>query len=307
MHLAEGILPLAQAAGWSAVAAPALVWSLKGERKASDADPSSTSMIAGATSLLFAATILPIPVPVVGATSHLCLTPVLALIFGLRRVFWPTFFVVLLQAALFAHGGLTTLGVNALVLGWVGPTVTLGLWHILKRMGGREPMLLGIACGLGSVSIYVADALILAAALVDVADPLATFSSVVLGFAPVQVPLAIVEGVVSVGIVTLLANRKPRVLPDPLRTLRTASSVGLVFIVSMSAIVLSGCDYEGVDEGVFEATAETAGRSTTESMIYLGTSEWGHVLTALVLLGLGFVAGRSWERVFERDDDALSR
>ena len=32
----------------------------------------------GVVSLLFAATLLPLPVPVLGATSHICLTPVLA-------------------------------------------------------------------------------------------------------------------------------------------------------------------------------------------------------------------------------------
>lgn len=136
MHLAEGVLPLEQVAVWSTVAAPVLWWSLRGERGRANADPRASATLgvyshpsriltAGATSLLFAATLLPLPVPVVGATSHLCMTPALALLIGLRRIVWPTFFVLLLQALCFAHGGLTTLGVNTLSLGVLGPSVTL--------------------------------------------------------------------------------------------------------------------------------------------------------------------------------------
>ena len=101
MHLAEGMLPIGQVIGWSAVAAPVLIWSIRGEQLARREKPSSSVLMASATSLLFAATLLPLPVPIVGATSHICLTPLLALIVGVRRIVWPTFFVLLLQAFFF--------------------------------------------------------------------------------------------------------------------------------------------------------------------------------------------------------------
>ena len=80
MHLAEGVLPLGQAIGWGVVAAPAVIWSIAGEQRAKQGAASSSVIMAGVTSLLFAATLLPLPVPVVGATSHICITPVLALV-----------------------------------------------------------------------------------------------------------------------------------------------------------------------------------------------------------------------------------
>ena len=92
MHLAEGVLPLGQAVAWSALAAPTVYWSLRREQRTRRNTPSSSVVMAGATSLLFAGTLLPLPVPVVGATSHICLTPVLALVVGVRRIVWPTFF-----------------------------------------------------------------------------------------------------------------------------------------------------------------------------------------------------------------------
>ena len=32
MHLAEGMLPISQAVGWSAVTLPVLIWSMRGEQ-----------------------------------------------------------------------------------------------------------------------------------------------------------------------------------------------------------------------------------------------------------------------------------
>ena len=161
MHLAEGVLPLTQAAGWTAAAAPALLWSLRGEQRARIESASSSLIMAGATSLLFAATLLPLPVPGVGATSHVGLTPVLGLVVGVRRIIWATFFVLLLQAVFFAHGGLTTLGVTTLTLGLLGPATAVGLWRLLGRLGAHNALGLAIACGVGSMAVYVADALVL--------------------------------------------------------------------------------------------------------------------------------------------------
>ena len=152
MHLAEGTLPLDQALGWSLTAAPILVWSILGERGNQQEPDTPAPLMGGVVSLLFAATLLPLPVPVVGATSHICLTPVLALVVGLRRIIWPTFFVLLLQAVFFAHGGLTTLGINTLTLGALGPLVTAGLWTLFKRMGADNALSLALACGAGGLS-----------------------------------------------------------------------------------------------------------------------------------------------------------
>jgi len=307
MHLAEGILPLGQAIGWSAAAAATVVWSIRGERARRDAGASSVVM-AGVTSLLFAATLSPLPVPVVGATSHICLTPVFALVVGVRRIVWPTFFVLLLQAVFFAHGGLTTLGINTLSLGLLGPLATVGLWALLRRFGADNALGLAIACGVGGLSVYVADAVVLATALADVAAPMTTFTGVLLGFAPVQVPLAVLEAFASVWIIRLLSTRRPDLLPESVRMVRRASvPVSGASIVLLVALGLSGCSYEGIDGTVFGATAETAGRPPTESLVDLSQGEVGLAMSILILFGLGFIAGRSWERLLGGGRDALPR
>lgn len=298
MHLAEGVLPLGQAIGWSAVAAPVVLWSLRGEQQMRRDTPSSSIVMAGVTSLLFAVTLLPLPVPVVGATSHICFTPMLALVVGVRRIVWPTFFVLLLQAVFFAHGGITTLGVNTLSLGLIGPLVTVGLWNVFRRFGFDGVIALAVVCGIGGLSVYVVDALILAVALSETVLPATTFAAVLLGFAPVQIPLAILEAFASAGIVQHLAKRRPDLLPNSLLGLRSVFVRGTSMMFLLLVVLsLSGCSYEGIDGTVFGAIAKGAGRAPTKSFIDLSQGEVGLAMSILVLFGLGFIAGRSWEHL----------
>ena len=307
MHLAEGMLPLSQAAAWTALAVPVLIWSIRGEQLQRRKEPASSIVMASVTSVLFAATLLPLPVPVVGATSHICLTPLFALIVGLRRIIWPTFFVLLLQAVFFAHGGLTTLGVNTLTLGLLGPMVSIGLWAMFRKVGANNALGFAVVCGVGGLSVYIIDALALAAALANVASPSTTLISVLVGFAPVQFPLSVLEAVVSVKIVQLLASRRADLLPSSLTQLRGAKLPVHTMLLFLLTGTFSGCSYEGIDGTVFGATAEQAGRTPTDSLLDFSQGEMGLAMSILILFGLGFVAGRSWERLFCGEQDALKR
>ena len=307
MHLAEGMLPLEQAVGWTAAGAATLAWSIRAELKTRKDAATSPIVMAGVTSLLFAATLLPLPVPVVGATSHICLTPVLALMIGIRRIIWPTFFVLLLQAIFFAHGGLTTLGLNTVTLGLLGPLATVGLWELCQRINLGNGLGLGIACGGGDLFVYIADAVVLGFALGDVAPLGTTITGVILGFAPVQVPLAILEAAVSVGMVRMLATRRPDLIPTSLHGLRKPAMAGPSVMLTVFTLVLSGCSYEGIDGTIFGATAESAGRPPLDSMLDFSQGEVGLAMSILILFGLGFIAGRCWERLFSGGHDALPR
>ncbi|MBM4015719.1 MAG: energy-coupling factor ABC transporter permease [Planctomycetes bacterium] len=296
MHLAEGTLPLGQALAWCALAAPVVAWSVAGERAARRREPTAGLLSAGATSLLFAVTLLPLPVPVVGATSHICLTPVLTLVLGWRRVVWPTCFVLLLQALFFAHGGITTLGVNTVTLGVFGPLATIALRRLFRPLGIFG---IGLACALGGLAVYVADAVALALALHDAVPVATTFASVLLGFAPVQVPLAVLEGVASAGLIRVLLARRPDLLPDALRAATPpAYSAGATALLALLSLqLLTGCDIAGIDGTVFGATAEAAGRPPSDSLLNWSQGEVGLAMTIVVLFSLGFVAGRVWEQM----------
>ncbi len=246
--------------------------------------------------------------PQVTSVSPLCWD----LSWGCGGSFGLLFFVLLLQAIFFAHGGLTTLGVNTLTLGLLGPATAAGLWRLLGWLGAHHALGLAIACGVGSMAVYVADALVLSLALADVADPAVTLTGVLVGFAPVQIPLAVLESAVSAGIVRMLAMRRPSLLPTPMRSLGRASQAAVSVSVILLAFGLSGCAYEGIDGTVFGATAEAAGRPPTDSLLDLSQGEFGLGMSIIILFGLGFIAGRSWERLMNspqtsEGDDALSR
>ncbi|MEL6185803.1 MAG: energy-coupling factor ABC transporter permease, partial [Myxococcota bacterium] len=222
-------------------------------------------------------------------------------------IIWPTFFVLLLQAVFFAHGGLTTLGINTLTLGLLGPVTAAALWALFRELGMNRALALGLACALGDLAVYVGDAVVLAVALADVTAPMTTFTAVLLGFAPVQVPLAVLEAVASIGIVRLLAERRPDLLPAALREVRNLPVRGASAIVLLLGVGLSGCRYEGIDGTVFGATAEKGGLPPTQSLIDLSQGEVGLAMSIVILFALGFVAGRSWERLLGAGRDALPR
>lgn len=301
MHLAEGTLPLLHALAWSAAAAPLLVWSAQGELRLRRTEDPSNVLMAGATSLIFAVTLLPLPVPVIGATSHICLTPLVALLLGFRRVIWPTCFVLLLQALFFAHGGITTLGVNTLTLGVVGPLSAVAIAGVARRLRFARWLEVGLACGFASLAVYTADAWVLGLALSEVAPFEQTFVSVLLGFAPVQLPLAVLEAACAVAIVRVLALRRPDLLPasmqSPGKPPAPGASRGALTLLLLLALTWGGCSYEGIDATVFGAAAEAAGHPPRESLLDLSQGELGLAMSILVLFALGFVAGRSWERL----------
>ena len=155
--------------------------------------------------------------------------------------------------------------------------------------------------------MYVVDAIVLAAALVEVAEPMTTFTGVLFGFAPVQVPLAILESFASVGIIRLLARRRPELLPKPLRAVAKVPGAVSSLTVLMFASGLSACRYEGIDGSVFGAAAESAGRPPTDSLLDLSQGELGLAMSIVILFGFGFVAGRVWERLLGGSQDALPR
>ena len=118
MHIAEGILPASHAATW-AVAIPAIAWSGRWSRPTDpDERRHRLTLTSMSTALVFATTLLPIPIPLAGVTSHLCATPLLALVIGPRAIILPAFLSLAVQALFLGHGGLTTLGANLLTLGY---------------------------------------------------------------------------------------------------------------------------------------------------------------------------------------------
>lgn len=109
VHIDDGILtPSFLAAGWLVTALLALVgaWRIRDEE---------IPQVAVLSAAFFVASLIPIPVPARPHT-HLLLNGLLGVVLG-RRAFLAVPVGLFLQAVLFGHGGLLSLGVNSVVMG----------------------------------------------------------------------------------------------------------------------------------------------------------------------------------------------
>ena len=117
--------------------------------------------------------------------------------------------VLLFQALLLAHGGLTTLGANTVSMAIVGPLVA---WAIWKGLSGRlsEKWVIFLAASLADLLTYVMTSTQLALAY---PDPMGGFMASFLKFGGIfaitQIPLAISEGILTVVIFNALRNNAP--------------------------------------------------------------------------------------------------
>ncbi len=285
MHLGEGILPALQALAWSAASAPFVLHSARTLQR----DRARRPLVGVATALTFAVTLFPIPVPGLGATSHMCATPFLALLLGPSVMALPVMLSLLVQALLFAHGGLSTLGANVFTLGIAGPWVAWALARGLRRLGLASPLSTGLACALGAVAVYGLDAVMLGLALRG-AQPFDYWvKAALLGFAPVQAPLLVLEGVLSALLLVALARRRGELVPA---WLRPGSSAALPALLGLALLAQP---MTGLDEKVIEKSAIEAGRHP-KPLIDLTEGEIGLALFMGGGLVAGFVLGRHWER-----------
>jgi cobalt/nickel transport system permease protein len=207
MHIMEGFLPASHAVGWTLVAAPFVVAGVISLRRlmAEQAETRMTLAAAGGFSFVLSALKLP---SVTGSCSHPTGTALGAILFGPAVMAVIGTIVLLFQALLLAHGGLTTLGANIVSMAVVGPYVAYGVWKLAGRLIGPGAVAIFLAAMLGDLSTYVTTAFQLALAYPDqvsgFAGALTKFLSI---FAITQIPLAIAEGLLTVVVLHALAGR----------------------------------------------------------------------------------------------------
>jgi cobalamin biosynthesis protein CbiM len=151
MHVPDGFIdaPVSLAAGAVAVAGVAV--SLRGARRELD---DRTAPLAGLTAaFVFAAQMLNFPVAS-GTSGHLLGGALAAILVGPYAGVLCVSVVLLLQALLFADGGLTALGVNITLMALVTVPVGYGLFRLLVRVLPRtRPVASGAAFAAALVSV----------------------------------------------------------------------------------------------------------------------------------------------------------
>jgi len=210
VHIAEGYLPPSHAVGWTIAAAPFVVHGARAVVKEVRENPESTLLLGAAGAFTFVLSAIKLP-SVTGSSSHPTGTGVGAVLFRPPVMALLGTIVLLFQALLLAHGGLTTLGANAFSMAIAGPWVGYGAYRLTRVLGGGLLPAVFAAVALSDLATYVTTSLQLALAFPDAVSGVAGAAVKFLGvFAITQVPLAIAEGLLGVLLFRVLTtNARP--------------------------------------------------------------------------------------------------
>ena len=204
MHIMEGYLPVGQSVLWGIICVPFLVLGAVSMKKQMAADSKIKILLAMAGAFVFVLSSLKIP-SVNGSCSHPTGTGFGAILFGPSIMAVLGIIVLLFQALLLAHGGLSTLGANTFSMAVAGPFVSYGIFKFMDRLRVPKAVSVFFAAALGDLFTYCVTSLQLAvghpAAEGGVLFSFVKFLSI---FALTQIPIAIAEGLLTVIIYNIL-------------------------------------------------------------------------------------------------------
>lgn len=206
MHIAEGFLPMNWAAFWWIVMLPFLMIGLRSINKTVKDNANLKMLLAMAGAFSFVLSALKIP-SVSGSSSHPTGIGLGTILFGPTAMCVLGVIVLIFQAILLAHGGLTTLGANTFSMAIVGPFVSYGIYKGLQKLGVSKGICVFMAAALGNLFTYITTALQLALAFPSAQGGVMASAAKFLGiFAITQIPLAISEGLLTVLVFNLLTR-----------------------------------------------------------------------------------------------------
>lgn len=198
MHIMEGFLQPGWCIAWGVLTIPFVIAGFFSIQKTIKEYPRTKMLLAMAGAFAFVLSALKIP-SVTGSCSHPTGVGLGAILFGPTAMSVLGLIVLLFQAILLAHGGLTTLGANTFSMAVVGPLAAFATYKIVRKFNPSQGIAVFLAAALGNLLTYVVTSIQLALAFPSETggfmESLAKFSSI---FAVTQIPLAISEGILTV-------------------------------------------------------------------------------------------------------------
>ena len=210
MHIAEGYLPVNWCLLWGAVCIPFVVAGFFSIKKRIDQAPRAKILLAMCGAFAFVLSALKIP-SFSGSCSHPTGVGLGAILFGPLTMTVLGLIVLLFQALLLAHGGITTLGANTFSMAVAGPILSWAVYKLLRKVNAPASVAVFAAAALGDLFTYVVTSLQLGI----VNGGTVKFLTI---FAVTQAPLAIAEGLLTVVIFNVL-EKYSRVQLQELRVL----------------------------------------------------------------------------------------
>ncbi|MCQ4636385.1 energy-coupling factor ABC transporter permease [Anaerovorax odorimutans] len=206
MHIMEGYLPLGYCVLWGAVCVPFFIAGLFSIKRTVTQHRKTLILLVMMGAYVFVLSALKIP-SVTGSSSHPTGTGLGAVLFGPASMCVIGVIVLLFQALLLAHGGLTTLGANTFSMAIAGPFLAYGVFLVCKKLHAPKSLGIFLAACLGDLFTYCITAVQLAMAhpspVGGFTASLAEFMGI---FAVTQIPLAVIEGLVAVVVMKALES-----------------------------------------------------------------------------------------------------
>ena len=201
MHIMEGYLPPQFCIMWGVICLPFIIAGYMSIKKTLANNHRVITILAMAGAFVFVLSSLKIP-SVTGSCSHMTGTGLGAILFGPSAVSILGIIVLVFQAILLAHGGLTTLGANTFSMAIAGPFVSYGIYKLCKILKINKYVGIFLAASIGDLFTYCVTSVQLALAYPsETGGVIVSAAKFLAVFAPTQVPLAIIEGILTVVII----------------------------------------------------------------------------------------------------------
>ncbi|HEY9802081.1 MAG TPA: energy-coupling factor ABC transporter permease [Leptolyngbyaceae cyanobacterium] len=237
MHIPDGFVSVPVAGATGLVSLAGLLFASARSQKAFGVR--RAPILGLTTAFIFAAQM--INFPVAGGTSgHLLGGTLAAIMLGSP---WAGMLciatVLIIQAVLFADGGITALGANifnmAFVGVWVGWMLTQTLQRLFGGSKGRLPLAAGIAAGVSVVVAAIACAIELAL------SGTAPIGIVLPAMTGIHILIGVGEGLITGGVLTYLATARPDLLPGEQQKFRgwLVPVVSIVLLAGLLSLVAS--------------------------------------------------------------------
>lgn len=204
MHIMEGYLPPLHAAAWTVAAAPFVVHGARAVVREVREHPERKLLLAASGAFTFVLSAIKLP-SVTGSSSHPTGTGLGAVLFRPPVMAFLGCVVLLFQALLLAHGGITTLGANTFSMAIVGPWAGYAAYRACRTL----PWQVGVfaAMAIADFATYCTTSVQLALAFPDPSSGvLGAVGKFLAVFAVTQIPLALAEGVLGILIFRVLAD-----------------------------------------------------------------------------------------------------
>jgi len=210
MHIPDGILPLPVTGAGYAVTAVTTWYSVRRINQQEDPrrDVPKASLL---TAAFFVASWIHVPVP--PTSIHLVLNGLLGALLGYYA--FPAILIGLFfQAVMFGHGGLTTLGINAMIMG-LPAIVAHYIFRLRKARGGetqKKTGVFGFLAGVVAMGISVALFVVILLTNLPAEIDVVSEKAAIYALAIAHIPLIFIEGAITALVTTFLRRVRPGVL-----------------------------------------------------------------------------------------------